>query len=130
MRIDDGRVISTFVRQALQGEDLTVHGDGEQTRSFCYVSDMIDGLLSLMEVGVEEPVNIGSPDGLSILALAELVIEMTGSASGITHEPRPPHDPALRRPDISKSKAEVGWEPKVDLEEGLEQSIEYFESVV
>lgn len=130
MRLDDGRVIPTFIRQALEGEDLTVHGEGEQTRSFCYVSDMIDGLVALIESDVDEPVNIGNPHELSILELADLILELTESSSGITHKPRPPHDPALRRPDIAKAKAELGWEPKIDLKEGLGRSIDYFETMV
>jgi dTDP-glucose 4,6-dehydratase len=100
MRLDDGRVIPNFMKQALTGQDLTVYGDGEQTRSFCYVSDMIDGLVSLLESDVEEPVNIGNPDERTINELAEVVLEVTGSDSGITHEELPPQDPQVRRPDI------------------------------
>jgi len=128
MRIDDGRVIPNFMRQALTGEDLTVYGDGEQTRSFCYVSDLIDGLVALLESGVEDPVNIGNPDERTINELAEVVIQVTGSDSGITHEELPPQDPEVRRPDISKAKSELGWGPKIKLTKGLEDSIPYFES--
>jgi len=126
MRLDDGRVIPNFVKQALAGDDLTVYGDGEQTRSFCYVADMIDGLLSLYESGVDEPVNIGNPDERTINELAEVIIELTGSSSGVTHEELPPQDPEVRRPDTSKAQSEVGWEPTVRLQDGLERSIEYF----
>lgn len=130
MRIDDGRVIPNFVRQALTGADLTVYGDGEQTRSFCYVSDMSDGLRALMDSSVATPVNLGNPDERSILELAELVIEVTGSDSGITHEELPPQDPKVRCPDITKSREELGWEPEVSLEEGLRRSVPYFEDEV
>jgi dTDP-glucose 4,6-dehydratase len=130
MRLDDGRVVPTFVKQALAGDDLTVHGDGEQTRSFCYVSDMIDGLVALMDSGVQEPVNIGNPDEITILELAERVLELTGSESGLIYEPRPEQDPEVRRPDIEKARRELGWEPQVSLRDGLEASIDYFESVL
>lgn len=130
MRIDDGRVIPNFIRQALNGEDLTVYGDGQQTRSFCYVSDLILGLRRLLETDVQTPVNLGNPDERTILDVAELIIERTGSDSEITHEPLPPQDPQVRRPDISKARAVLDWEPTIGLEEGLDHSIEYFESVV
>ena len=126
MRLDDGRVVPTFVKQALAGEDLTVHGDGEQTRSFCYVSDLIDGLVALIESDTDTPVNIGNPDERSILDLAETIIDLTDSESGITHEKRPPDDPEIRRPDLTKAKAELGWEPTVSLERGLERTIDYY----
>jgi dTDP-glucose 4,6-dehydratase len=128
MRIDDGRVIPTFARQALTGEDLTVYGDGEQTRSFCYVSDLIEGLVALMQSDVQTPVNIGNPDEMTINELADRILELTGGKSGITYEPLPPQDPKVRQPDISKAKTELGWEPTVSLEAGLERSIGYFES--
>lgn len=128
MRIDDGRVIPNFMRQALTGEDLTVYGNGEQTRSFCYVSDLIDGLVALLQSEVEEPVNIGNPDERTINELAEVVIQVTGSDSGIIYEELPPQDPEVRRPDISKAKSELGWEPEIGLLEGLTDSISYFES--
>jgi dTDP-glucose 4,6-dehydratase len=127
MRLDDGRVIPNFMRQALTGQDLTVYGDGEQTRSFCYVSDMIEGLVALFESDVDTPVNIGNPDERTINELAEVVSEVTGSESGITHEELPPQDPQVRRPDISKAKSEIRWEPSVGLREGLRQSIDYFD---
>ena len=128
MRLDDGRVIPNFMKQALTGEDLTVYGDGEQTRSFCYVSDMIDGLVTLLRSDVDEPVNIGNPDERSILNLAEVIREVTDSNSEITHEKRPPQDPEIRRPDISKARSELEWTPNVSLRDGLRQSIPYFES--
>jgi len=127
MRLDDGRVIPNFVKQALIGEDLTVYGDGEQTRAFCYVDDMIDGLVALLESDVQDPVNIGNPDERTIKELAEVVIDVTDSDSGITHEPLPPQDPQVRRPDISKARAELGWDPTVTLRDGLRKSIDYFE---
>jgi dTDP-glucose 4,6-dehydratase len=127
MRLDDGRVIPNFVTQALTGEPLTVYGDGEQTRSFCYVSDMIGGLVTLLESDVKEPVNLGTPDERTINDLAEIIIDITGSNSDITHEELPPQDPQVRRPDITKARTELGWTPDVSLWEGLRQSIKYFE---
>lgn len=130
MRLDDGRVIPNFASQALKGEDLTVYGDGKQTRSFCYVSDMITGLVKLMKSDVETPVNIGNPDERTINELAELIIELTGSESGITYEQLPPQDPEVRKPDISKARSEIGWEPQVALRSGLDLTIEYFQRVI
>jgi dTDP-glucose 4,6-dehydratase len=130
MRLDDGRVVPTFMKQALTGEDLTVHGDGSQTRSFCYVSDLIDGLRRLMEADVQTPINIGNADERTIRELAELIIDVTDSESGITREPRPPQDPSVRRPDPTKARDELDWKPQVDLETGLRRSLEYFQSVV
>ena len=126
MRIDDGRVIPNFIRQALSGQSLTVYGDGEQTRSFCYVDDLIDGLIALMEADVQTPVNIGKPDERTINELAEIVLDLTDSESEITHEPLPPQDPEVRRPDISKARSELDWEPTTGLRDGLERTIEYF----
>jgi dTDP-glucose 4,6-dehydratase len=128
MRVDDGRVIPTFIKQALAGEDLSVHGDGEQTRSFCYVSDLIDGLVALMESDTDSPVNIGNPDERTILELAKTILDLTDSESGLVHESRPPDDPEVRRPDLTKAKAELGWEPDVPLDDGLERTISYFET--
>jgi len=128
MRLDDGRVIPNFVKQALSSDDLTVYGDGEQTRSFCYVSDMIDGLLTLLHSDVEEPVNIGNPDERTINELAEVIIELTGSESGIRYEELPPQDPEVRRPDITKAREELNWEPKVSLKDGLQEAITYFQA--
>jgi len=130
MRLDDGRVIPTFARQALTGEELTVHGEGSQTRSFCYVSDLVAGLRALMEADVQTPVNLGNPDERTILGLAETIIDLADSPSEITHEPRPPQDPDVRKPDIAKARSELGWEPTVDIEEGLERSLDYFESAI
>ena len=130
MRLDDGRVIPNFMSQALTGRDLTVYGDGEQTRSFCYVSDMIDGLVALLDSELEEPVNIGNPDERTINELAEVVIEATESESGITHGELPPQDPEVRRPDISRARSALQWEPTVSLREGLRASIPYFEQRV
>jgi len=127
MRLDDGRVIPNFVKQALTGRDLTVYGDGEQTRSFCYTSDMIEGLVALLESDIQEPVNIGNPDERTINELAELIISLTESDSGITYEELPPQDPKVRRPDISKARSELEWEPNISLRDGLRKSIEYFE---
>ena len=130
MRIDDGRVIPNFMKQALTGEDLTVYGDGEQTRSFCYVSDMIDGLVALLESDVDTPVNIGNPDERTINELAEVVLEVTGSDSEITYEELPPQDPKVRRPEILKARKELEWEPDVEFREGLDMSMGYFEDRV
>lgn len=124
MRLDDGRVIPTFVRQAFNGEPLTVHGDGSQTRSFCFVDDLIDGLLSLMVSDIQTPVNLGNPDERTIQSVAEVVLDLTGSEGGIVHEERPPQDPEIRRPDISKARSELDWEPGITFKEGLEQTIE------
>jgi dTDP-glucose 4,6-dehydratase len=130
MRIDDGRAIPTFVRQALAGEDLTVHGDGNQTRSFCYVSDLINGLRMLMDSNVQTPVNLGNADERTILDLAETIVQLTNSDSGIVYESRPPQDPEVRRPDLNKARTEIGWEPKVSLEEGLERTIPDLQSAM
>jgi dTDP-glucose 4,6-dehydratase len=126
MQLSDGRVIANFMKQALRGEDLTVYGDGSQTRSFCYVSDQIEGLLRLAKSSEHLPVNIGNAVEFTILECARRVLALTGSKSKIRHEPLPRDDPRQRRPDISKAKALLGWEPKVELEEGLRLSLEYF----
>lgn len=124
----DGRVVSNFIMQALRGEDLTIYGDGSQTRSFCYVDDLVDGLMKLMDSrdGFLGPVNIGNPVEFSILQLAELVIEMTGSRATIVRQPLPADDPTQRRPDIGLAKRELDWSPRTELREGLEQTIAYF----
>jgi UDP-glucuronate decarboxylase len=124
----DGRVVSNFIMQALRGEDITIYGDGSQTRSFCYVDDLIDGMIKLMESreGFPGPVNIGNPVEFTIRELAELVIEMTGSGSKLVQLPLPSDDPTQRRPDISLAKRELDWSPKVALRDGLEQTIAYF----
>ena len=124
----DGRVVSNFIMQALRGEDITIYGDGSQTRSFCYVDDLINGMIKLMESreGFPGPVNIGNPVEFTIRELAELVIEMTGSRSKLVQLPLPSDDPTQRRPDISLAKRELDWEPKVALRDGLEKTIAYF----
>jgi dTDP-glucose 4,6-dehydratase len=126
MRIDDGRVIPNFIRQALSGDELTVYGDGQQTRSFCYVSDMIDGLVALLESDVTTPVNLGNPDERTINELAKMILDLTGSDSGVTYEPLPPQDPKVRRPDITKARNNLGWEPKIQIREGLKEPISHF----
>jgi dTDP-glucose 4,6-dehydratase len=126
MRINDGRVVPNFVGQALSGEDITVYGDGSQTRSFCYVSDLIEGIYRLMMSDYTDPVNIGNQAEMSVLEFAKVIIEMTGSKSKIVYEKLPVDDPKVRRPDIRKAKELLGWEPKVELREGLKQTIEYF----
>jgi len=128
MRKRDGRVVPNFVNQALNGEPLTVFGDGSQTRSFCYVSDLIDGIHRLMQSDEHEPVNIGNPAELTILQFAEAILRLTNSRSEIVHEELPVDDPKVRRPDITKARNLLGWEPKVPLEEGLPTTIEYFRS--
>jgi dTDP-glucose 4,6-dehydratase len=130
MQINDGRVIPNFMWQALRGENLTVYGDGSQTRSFCYVSDEIDGIVRLSRSSEHEPVNIGNPTEFTILECAKKVIAVSGSASKIQFEPLPQDDPKQRRPDISKARRLLGWEPRVDLETGLKLSLEYFRTAV
>ncbi len=132
MHPNDGRVVSNFIMQALRGEDLTVYGDGSQTRSFCYVDDLIDGLVKLMNSPDDftGPVNLGNPAEFSILELAEKVIELTGSKSKITFKELPADDPRQRQPDIRLAKEKLGWEPTVSMEEGLKKTIEYFRSFV
>jgi UDP-glucuronate decarboxylase len=127
MAVDDGRVVSNFIVQALKGAPLTVYGDGGQTRSFCYVSDLIEGLTLMMEAeDVAGPINLGNPREFTILELAELVLKLTGSRSKIEHLPLPEDDPVRRCPDIALARTKLGWEPKVVLEEGLERTIAYF----
>lgn len=124
--LDDGRVVPNFIGQALRGEPLTVHGDGSQTRSFCYVSDEVEGIARLLESNETLPVNIGNPNEISILTFAEKINTLTGNKAGIVFRPRPVDDPSRRCPDISKAKKLLGWEPKVSLDEGLSKTIEYF----
>ena len=130
LQLNDGRVISNFMKQALLGEDLTVYGDGSQTRSFCYVSDEVAGILALAKSDEHEPTNIGNPGEFTILECAKVVLEVTGSHSKICFEPLPQDDPKQRRPDIGKAKRLFGWEPKIDLRTGLQMSLEYFRSAV
>jgi dTDP-glucose 4,6-dehydratase len=126
MRPSDGRVVSNFIMQALRGEALTVYGDGSQTRSFCYVSDEVEGIYRLFHSGETQPVNIGNPDEFTVRQLAELVIEMTGSSSAITALPLPADDPKVRQPDITRARSVLGWTPAVPLREGLRATIDYF----
>lgn len=126
MQLNDGRVIPNFMTQALRGEDLTVYGNGSQTRSFCYVSDEIDGFLRLARAGEHLPVNIGNPAEFTILECAKRVLAITGSKSNIRYEPLPQDDPKQRCPDITKAKTLLGWQPKINLEAGLRMSLEYF----
>src|SRR5437660_2512848 len=130
MQLNDGRVVPNFMKQALCGEDLTVYGDGSQTRSFCYVSDEIDGFVRLAKSSEHLPVNIGNPDEFTILECAKQVLKVTGSKSQIRYEPLPQDDPKQRRPDISKARELLGWEPKIDLESGLRKSLDYFRKAV
>jgi dTDP-glucose 4,6-dehydratase len=130
MQLHDGRVIPNFMWQALRGLDLTVYGDGSQTRSFCYVTDEIDGIVRLAKSDEHEPVNVGNPTEFTVLECARKVIAVAASASEIRFEPLPQDDPKQRRPDISKAKRLLGWEPKVDLESGLKLSLEYFRRAV
>ena len=127
MRINDGRVVPNFVSQALRGEPLTVYGDGSQTRSFCYYTDLIEGIYRLLMSDFVEPVNIGNPNETTILRFAELINELTGNKAGIVFRPLPKNDPKLRRPDITRARDVLGWEPKVAVEEGLEKTIAYFQ---
>jgi dTDP-glucose 4,6-dehydratase len=130
LKINDGRVISNFMKQALRGEPLTVYGDGLQTRSFCYVSDEIAGILALSRASEHLPVNIGNPTEFTILECAQAVLKVTGSSSNVRFEPLPHDDPKQRRPDITKARALLGWEPKIDLHAGLQLSLEYFRAAV
>jgi UDP-glucuronate decarboxylase len=132
MHPNDGRVVSNFIIQALKGEDITVYGDGSHTRSFCYADDMVDGLIKLMNTPDDfaGPVNLGNPDEFSILELAEMIIRMTNSKSKIVFKPLPNDDPKQRRPDIILARKELGWEPKVRLEDGLAETIEYFKKLL
>ena len=130
MRLRDGRAVPAFIAQALRNEDVTVFGDGRQTRSFCYISDLVDGIIRLMLSPINDPVNIGNPTEMTIEEIATVIIEMTGSTSKIVYKPLPEDDPKVRKPDISRARSLLGWEPKVELREGLEQTIEYFRSKV
>ena len=124
MRAHDGRAIPTFLRQALQNQPLTVFGDGSQTRSFCFVDDLVRGLISLVESGEHMPVNIGNPDEYTLLQLANAVIEASGAESSIVFEPLPTDDPQVRQPNIDRARELLGWEPTVSLAEGLKNTIE------
>jgi len=130
MRQHDGRVVSNFCVQALQGEPLTVYGDGDQTRSFCYVEDEVEGLYRLFQADYAGPVNIGNPGEFTVRELADLVLELTGSKGGLRHEALPVDDPKVRQPDITLAREKLGWEPKVGLREGLEKTLAYFAGVL
>ena len=131
MLMNDGRVVSNFIVQALKGEDLTIYGDGTQTRSFCYVDDLIEAFVRMMnQEEIIGPVNVGNPGEFTMLELAQAVLEQTGSKSKIVYQPLPGDDPKMRRPDISLAKKALGWEPKVELREGLQKTIEYFKAIV
>ena len=131
MTPDDGRVVSNFILQALKGEDITIYGDGSQTRSFCYVDDLVSGMIKMMEnPSFAGPVNLGNPSERTILDFAKLIIELTNSKSKIVYKPLPSDDPTQRKPDITLAKEKLGWEPKVDIKEGLIKTIEYFKEFV
>jgi dTDP-glucose 4,6-dehydratase len=126
MRLDDGRALPTFMSQALRGEDVTVFGDGSQTRSFCYVDDLVDGIYRLLLSDYHMPVNIGNPVEITLKEFAEEVVALVGNDVKIVYEPLPQDDPKQRKPDITKAKQILGWEPKVDRKEGLRRTLEYF----
>ena len=132
MHPNDGRVVSNFIVQALQGKDITIYGDGQQTRSFCYVDDLIDAMVKMMnsEKGFTGPVNIGNPCEFTMLQLAEAILKLSGSKSKIVHQPLPSDDPKQRQPNIELAKAKLAWQPKVNLEDGLKETIAYFKKVV
>jgi dTDP-glucose 4,6-dehydratase len=130
MRLHDGRVVPAFIGQALRGEPITIFGDGQQTRSFCYVSDLIEGIYRLSQSGQHEPVNIGNPIEFTMVEFARLVLKVTGGRSPLIHQPLPTDDPKQRRPDITLARQLLGWEPKVELEDGLRRTIEFFRDKV
>jgi dTDP-glucose 4,6-dehydratase len=129
MRLNDGRALPAFIGQALRGEDLTVFGDGSQTRSFCYVDDLVDGIYKLLMSDYAQPVNIGNPDEISLKDFAEEIIKLTGTTQKIVYKPLPVDDPKQRQPDITKAKAILGWEPKVTRADGLKITYEYFKNL-
>jgi len=126
MRVHDGRAVPAFISQALTNQDVTVFGDGTQTRSFCYISDLVDGIIRLMHSTENDPINIGNPQEMTIEQIARLIIEMTGSKSRIVYNPLPTDDPKVRQPDITRARTLLGWEPSVPLEQGLGRTIDYF----
>ncbi len=130
MRLDDGRALPNFMVQALKGEDITVYGDGSQTRSFCYVDDLINGIKKLLDSNEVEPVNLGNPEEISVLDFAKEILRLTGSQSRIIYHPLPPNDPKVRQPDITKAKRVLGWEPQVSREEGLRRTLQYFKGKI
>ena len=129
MRKNDGRALPNFIQQALTGKPITIYGDGKQTRSFCYISDQVEGLFKLLLSDENEPVNIGNPEEISVQSIAEEIVKLTGSKSEIIYEELPVDDPKVRQPDISKAKQKLGWEPKVSREDGLQKTIDYFKSI-
>jgi dTDP-glucose 4,6-dehydratase len=129
MRLNDGRALPAFIGQALRGEDLTVFGDGSQTRSFCYVDDLVDGIFRLLHADYHLPVNIGNPEEISLKEFAEEILQLTGNKVKIVYKPLPEDDPKQRQPDISKAKKLLGWEPRVNRKEGLRITYEYFRSL-
>ncbi|HPW65237.1 MAG TPA: SDR family oxidoreductase [Candidatus Omnitrophota bacterium] len=130
MRLHDGRAIPAFLSQALRGEPLTVFGNGKQTRSLCYIDDMVNGIEKLLMSAENEPMNIGNPEEISMMDLAKRIIKITGTSSGIAHEELPVDDPKIRQPDITKAKKQLGWYPTISLEEGLKRTIEYFKQAL
>jgi dTDP-glucose 4,6-dehydratase len=130
MRLHDGRAVPAFMGQALRGEDVTIFGSGQQTRSFCYVSDLVEGVIRLMESNLNDPVNIGNPHEMTIEQIARAIIQLTGSKSRIVYRPLPEDDPKVRQPDITKARTLLGWEPTVSLEEGLVKTLDYFRGQV
>ncbi len=126
MRLDDGRVLPNFMGQALRGEPLTIYGDGSQTRSFCYVSDLVEGIFRLLFTDFHEPVNLGNPSEITILEFAEEIRKLSGTASQVVFKPLPQDDPKLRQPDISRARKLLKWEPKVGRDEGLKRTMDYF----
>jgi dTDP-glucose 4,6-dehydratase len=130
MRLHDGRAVPAFMAQALRGEDVTIFGSGQQTRSFCYVSDLVDGIIRLMESDVNDPVNIGNPHEMTIEDIARAIIRLTGSTSQLVYRPLPEDDPKVRQPDITRARTLLNWEPKVALEEGLTRTLAYFKGQV
>jgi dTDP-glucose 4,6-dehydratase len=130
MRLDDGRVLPNFVGQALRGEPLTIYGNGSQTRSFCYVDDLVDGIEKLLFADFHEPVNLGNPSEITILEFAREILALSGSKSSIVNKPLPQDDPKLRRPDITRARTLLGWEPKIDRHEGLKRTLRYFQQKV
>jgi dTDP-glucose 4,6-dehydratase len=127
MRLNDGRVVPNFIYQALRGEDLTIYGDGFQTRSFCYIEDLVEGIVRLLFSREIEPVNLGNPDEYSIQDFAKVILQVTGSRSRIVYQPLPTDDPRVRKPDISRARAVLGWDPKVELKEGIGKTIAFFQ---
>jgi dTDP-glucose 4,6-dehydratase len=130
MRLRDGRAVPAFMSQALTGEDVTIFGSGRQTRSFCYVSDLVDGIIRLMESDVNDPVNIGNPQEMTIEEIARMIIRLTGSHSKLVYKPLPEDDPKVRQPDITRARTLLGWEPKIGLEDGLTRTLEYFRTKI